>query len=218
MGIVNCTVKELLDKNKHIATLLAGLDIDVNSERHKKLSTIFTEKHIQPETVIGTIELILEQPEADVEWLLKPVSVLIDHIQVYYHRRHRKQLPELIHMAEELESSQAELTDFPKGIKNLLQSLHADLLSHMEKEERLVFPMINENLAAHVYCQVSNLMHNHDHHFYVLEKIKTLTDNFRPPQGASYQWVVFNEKLAEFKKELLEHIRLENELLFSKSH
>jgi regulator of cell morphogenesis and NO signaling len=215
MNYLDCSVQESLLKNKHMTRLLVGLGIDINGQADQLLSKALKEKKISLDAVNNTIELLLTQPESDVEWILNPISVLTHHIQEYYHKRHRLQLPELIQLAEVLEERFANVADYPKGLKKQLQGLLNDLLPHMEKEERIIFPMLVENKGEYIYCQVSSLMHNHDHQFYVLETLKNLTDNFKAPEGADFQWKNFYQKMADFKKELLEHIRLENDILFA---
>jgi regulator of cell morphogenesis and NO signaling len=215
MKYLNYTIRELLNKNKHLEKLLNGLGIDPNVNLDRNLLTVLNEKKISPDAVTNTMELLQRQPDSDVDWILSPVSALTNHIQEYYHRRHRLQLPELIHTAEFLEARFANIAEYPKGLKKLLQNLYSDLIPHMENEERIIFPMLAENKGDYIYCQVSTIMHHHDHQFYILEAIKKLTDNFSVPEGADFQWKEFYQKISEFKNELLEHIRLENEILFA---
>ena len=215
MNYVSMTVRDLLESNKNNERLLQGLGIDTSAVMDKALFDILAEKTIPLAPVLRTIELLQELPESDAGWLLSPVSVLIEHIEQYYHQRHRLQLPELITLALAAEAQNPQNILYPKNLSKILLELKNDLFSHMEKEERLIFPMLIEDKAAYIYFQVSGIMHNHDHHSYVLEKIKSLTNNFTLPDEASSEWVEFYKKLAEFKKELLEHIRLENEILFA---
>jgi regulator of cell morphogenesis and NO signaling len=217
MRYLNYTIRELLDKNKHLEKLLSGLGIDAKVNMDRSLLTVLNEKKISPESVTNTMELLQRQPDSDVDWILSPVSALTTHIQEYYHKRHRLQLPELIHMAEFLEARFAKVAEYPKGLKKHLRNLYEDLIPHMENEERIIFPMLVERKGDYIYCQVGNILHHHDHQFYILETIKKLTDNFNAPEGADFQWKEFYKKMSEFKNELLEHIRLENEILFSEN-
>jgi len=44
-----------------------------------------------------------------------------------------------------------------------------------------------------------------------------LTDNIRPPEGACTTWRALYAGLSEFRNDLMEHIHLENNLLFERA-
>lgn len=67
---------------------------------------------------------------------------LIDHILVRYHEVHRQQLPELIRMARRVEAVHRDNPDVPVGRADHLETMHEELLSHMLKEEQVLFPML----------------------------------------------------------------------------
>jgi regulator of cell morphogenesis and NO signaling len=70
-----------------------------------------------------------------------PVT-LIDHILERYHAVHREQLPELIRMARRVEAVHRDHPLVPTGLADLLEEAEQDLLSHMMKEENILFPML----------------------------------------------------------------------------
>jgi regulator of cell morphogenesis and NO signaling len=215
MNVENMTVRQLLNANHNAEQLLQGLGVDIQCVMDKKLSVTLAEKRISFAPVLRTIELLQRQPEMDTHWLLGATEVLVEHIQHYYHQRHRLQLPALAVLATAVEAANSNNDACPKGLSKLLFKLQQDLFPHMEKEERLIFPMLVANKTDYIYCQVSSILHHHDQHSDVLAQIKTLTNNFTPPDNASAKWQELYQQLAEFEQELREHIRLENEILFS---
>jgi regulator of cell morphogenesis and NO signaling len=66
---------------------------------------------------------------------------------------HREQLPELIRMARRVEAVHRDNPDVPTGLADLLEAIPEELLSHMEKEEAILFPMLkaggNPIVATH---------------------------------------------------------------------
>src|SRR5690554_7709814 len=50
-----------------------------------------------------------------------------------------------------------------------------------------------------------------------LEKVHELSDNYQPPASACNTYRVLYAKLAEFEKDLHQHIHLENNILFKKA-
>ena len=71
-----------------------------------------------------------------------PLGQIIDFILPNFHDKHRTQLPELIAMAEKVESRHADSPACPKGLATLLRKIYDDLVHHMMKEEQILFPLI----------------------------------------------------------------------------
>ncbi len=69
-------------------------------------------------------------------------GALIEHILARYHEVHRAQLPELVRMARRVEAVHREHPQVPAGLADLLEGMHEELLSHMQKEETILFPML----------------------------------------------------------------------------
>ena len=210
-------LKELIKLKSSISVLLDKYQIDTAANANQPLISVLQHMDIDADTLGGAVELLIQQPDSDAKWLLSPATELIKHIETHYHKTHREKLPQLIELARKIQAQQAVSEFFPTGLVSLLEDLQEDLFAHMDSEEKFIFPALAANKAQHIYCQVGMIMHNHDHHLYVLERLKAMTDNFRAPQHASTEWIALYKGIAQFKKDLIEHIRLENELLFSQS-
>jgi regulator of cell morphogenesis and NO signaling len=57
----------------------------------------------------------------------------------------------------------------------------------------------------------------HDHHKDDLRRIRTLTGQLTPPAAACTTWRALYAGLQEFEQELMEHIHLENNVLFPRA-
>ena len=77
-------------------------------------------------------------------------AALIDHILERYHAVHREQLPELIRMARRVEAVHREHPQVPRGLADFLDGMEQELLSHMMKEEQVLFPMLKAG-GNHVF-------------------------------------------------------------------
>lgn len=75
-------------------------------------------------------------------WQNASDSDIIDHILPRYHDTHRRQLDELIPLAEKVAGVHA--GKFPAEMVPLLHTIQGELLSHMMKEERILFPMLKQ--------------------------------------------------------------------------
>ena len=76
------------------------------------------------------------------DWRSAPAAELIDYILRRYHERHREEIPELIRLARRVEHVHAARPDCPAGLADHLDAMFQELLSHMMKEEQVLFPML----------------------------------------------------------------------------
>jgi regulator of cell morphogenesis and NO signaling len=139
---------------------------------------------------------------------------LIEHILTRYHAVHRAQLPELIRMARRVEAVHAQHPQVPSGLADQLEDMQADLLQHMEKEEVILFPMLRDGGNDFAVQPIAMMRHEHVSHGLALEQLEHLAHGFAPPGDACNTWRALYGGLAQLKSDLIEHIHLENNLLF----
>ncbi len=141
-------------------------------------------------------------------------EAMIDHILVRYHAVHREQLPELIRMARRVEAVHRESPDVPHGLAEHLETMEAELLDHMDKEEQVLFPMLQGDGQSLASGPIHVLREEHTGHGQMLERLMALTDDATPPTGACNTWRALYAGIAQLSDDLINHIHLENNLLF----
>lgn len=141
-------------------------------------------------------------------------AALIDHILHRYHEVHRQQLPELIRMARRVEAVHREHPDVPAGLADHLETMHEELLSHMAKEEQVLFPLLRAGGHPFVGQPIGMMRAEHTEHGAALERLQALTHDATPPQGACNTWRALYAGIAQLADDLVQHIHLENNLLF----
>ena len=119
-------------------------------------------------------------------WQTAPLDAAIEHILQRYHETHRNQLAELGALAQKVAGVHA--GSFPAALLPLLQGIEAELLSHMMKEERVLFPMIKQGAGRDAAMPIQMMMHEHTEHEAALAELRALTDDFTPPEGACGSW------------------------------
>lgn len=167
----------------------------------------------QIEAELATLAL---QP-VEKEWREAPLAEIIDYILVRYHDRHREQLPELILQATKVERVHADKPNVPKGLAKYLTALHQELSSHMMKEEQILFPMIKRGMGSQAMGPISVMESEHDDAGELLEVIKHVTHNVTPPPEACTTWKAMYNGINELIDDLMEHISLENNVLFPRA-
>lgn len=115
-------------------------------------------------------------------------------------------------------------------INNLFQIVKEDLLQHMEKEEKVLFPYIKHLLKTKregnafvnppfgsVENPISVMNMEHDNAGDILKNIAKLSMNYTPPEWACNTFKALYAKLDEFEQDLHLHVHLENNILFPKA-
>lgn len=141
-------------------------------------------------------------------------AALIDHILERYHALHRVQLPELIRMARRVEAVHREHPDLPAGLAQLLEAMERELLSHMEKEEAILFPMLKAGGNPLVVHPIGVLRGEHTGHGELLDNLAAMTHDATPPADACNTWQALYLGIKQLSDDLINHIHLENNVLF----
>ncbi|MDP3253921.1 MAG: iron-sulfur cluster repair protein YtfE [Hydrogenophaga sp.] len=139
---------------------------------------------------------------------------MIDHILTRYHAVHREQLPELIRMARRLEAVHREHPDVPAGLAGHLETIEAEMLEHMAKEENILFPMLKAGGRGMAVHPIGVMREEHTSHGEQLERLLSMTHDATPPQGACNTWRALYAGITQFSDDLIAHIHLENNQLF----
>ncbi|GAB2800824.1 iron-sulfur cluster repair protein YtfE [Halomonas shantousis] len=172
--------------------------------------------NLAPETLVAELEALPQGMSDAHDWASASNAELIDHILTRYHDVHRQQLPELVRMAQRVEQVHGERNTCPTGLARLLITLYQALESHMQKEEQILFPMLRQGVGAQAQGPIAIMRHEHDDHGESLGQLMALTDDITPPKGACTTWRALYAGLREFREDLMQHIHLENNVLFER--
>ncbi|QRY80433.1 iron-sulfur cluster repair protein YtfE [Pseudomonas sp. PDNC002] len=149
------------------------------------------------------------------DWQGAGSAPLIDHILARYHQVHRQQLPALIAQAQRTERAHATHPQCPGGLAEHLTTMQQELEWHMCKEEGVLFPWLRQGIPlTHVQGPIGVMRHEHDEHAQSLLVLAELTDAFTAPADADEDWRQLYAGLETLRRDLVEHIHLENNLLF----
>ena len=151
---------------------------------------------------------------ASLSGLQEPVA-LIDHVLERYHAVHREQLPELVRMARRVEAVHRDHPQVPAGLAAHLETMEQELLEHMWKEENILFPMLKAGGNPFVGQPISKMRAEHVNHGVALERLAELSNNGNPPQGACNTWRALFAGITQLNDDLINHIHLENNVLFA---
>ena len=137
-------------------------------------------------------------------WQNASDSDIIDHILPRYHDTHRRQLEELVPLAEKVAGVHA--GKFPAEVVSLLHTIQNELLSHMMKE----------GAGRAAAMPVRMMMHEHTEHEAALERLLEVTGNLQAPADACRSWQHLYSLAQELVDDLRDHIDLEDNILFAR--
>ncbi|HEU0035915.1 MAG TPA: hemerythrin domain-containing protein [Kofleriaceae bacterium] len=153
-----------------------------------------------------------------VRWELRSQAELVEHIEQHFHAGLRRELPRLIDGARRIERDHAGHASVPRGLTDLLETFASELESHMQKEERVLFPILRTgSRGGPVDMPIRMMEREHDSHADELAQIRTLTHDLAVPADASAAWQELYAGLAQLETELRQHIYLENNVLFARA-
>ena len=104
--------------------------------------------------------------------------------------------------------------DVPAGLADLLDETALELESHMQKEEAILFPMMQRGGHPMIGQPIGMMRHEHDSHGAQLRALDALTTGGVPPAGACTTWRALYAGTRKLTDDLMEHIHLENNMLF----
>jgi len=149
------------------------------------------------------------------QWNMRPMPELIDHILTRYHEPLRQDLPPLIDAAATVEQVHSDHASCPRGLADHLARLHAEIGTHLAKEEQVLFPAIRSGRRGqHVQMPIRMMMQEHEDHEAALRQTRELTSNFAVPTEACGTWRALYAGLEKLDADFLEHIHFENDVLF----
>jgi regulator of cell morphogenesis and NO signaling len=174
-------------------------------------------------SLAGAVErrgIALEEVERQLAALIpQPTSIpddpdhIIEFLVSRYHDTHRRELPELIQLARRVERVHADHPLAPRGLADFLEQMNDELGSHMQKEEVMLFPMMRSGHPM-VSAPIAAMKAEHTDHGESLEQIGALTHDMEPPPGACGSWRALYSGLRKLSDDLIDHIHIENNILF----
>ncbi len=155
---------------------------------------------------------------------------LIRHIVRAHHSYVRNELPQLQSMAERVATKHGPVHPEASLVQRHLAQLTDEILFHLDKEERVLFPYIeglersrNQSAAAPSVCfgSVENpiraMIHEHEGAATLLAEMRAVTRGFVPWPEACPTTVGLYHGLDAFERDLHRHVHLENNLLFPRA-
>ncbi len=213
------------------ATVLDRYKLDFCCRGNRSLQEACRGAGLDVERVLGelTAEATARQEarSAGVEWQDRTPDELIDFIVSTHHDYTRAAFARLTPLVAKVAGKHGDRHPELAGIAATFEQLVAELVPHMMKEERVLFPYILDLSApggpppppffGTVRNPVRMMMLEHDRAAESLAVLASATADFSPPENACASFRALYAGLAELRLDLLKHVSLENNVLFPKA-
>ncbi len=216
------TLGEIVDHHPSLARELERRKLDYCCGGGRTLAEACRERGLDAGAVADELAgLAPEEPPG--EWTgLDPVG-LVDHLEATHHRFLKEELPRLTALTEGIRdvhgANHPELTE----VSAVFRRLRAELEPHLMKEERVLFPMVRQLVAAEFrpafHCgsianPISVMLAEHDHAGNLLDLLVGLTGGFETPADGCASYRACYDGLADLDADTRMHIHKENNALF----
>lgn len=138
-------------------------------------------------------------------WAHRPLPEVIDFILETYHR---PLLPELQRLGE-----LAQQADQPEVLQ-VFDELRGELEQHLQKEERVLFPWLRSGRGASAGAPVRVMLMEHESTKGWLRELRALIGRYQVSGAEETPLAQLCQGLVRLERDLLDHIRLEEEVLF----
>jgi regulator of cell morphogenesis and NO signaling len=151
-------------------------------------------------------------------------DMLMDYILQQHHEYIRMTIPEIKSLLSIICSVHSDDTDLA-DIRIHFHALSDELLEHLPVEEQVLFPALrritksaasleNYTLLWNVQINIEAMEREHKRAGELMKEIRILTNNYTPPIHACPTFQMAYRMLEEFEQDMMQHIHLENNVLF----
>ena len=218
--LLDRTVGELVAERPGRSRVFQGFGIDFCCQGSRTVRDACQRKNVSPEAVAEQLEAELadkEPPASNPAEL--PLAELAEYIVETHHGYLYRELPRLHAMAQRVAQVHGGHTPSLIEVYQVFIRMEDELISHMAKEEKILFPVIvrvsrGETTGMPVDEPISHMMHEHDDTGSDLARLRELTHGFQPPAEACNTYRALFAGLEELEEDVQRHIHLENSVLF----
>lgn len=224
-----CTIAEIALDFPHAIKILNRYELDYCCHGTTSFADACHRNHVNPLRVWDEIlnELPIPAGIQSHHFLTWDVPLLIDFIVQNHHEFIRVSVPQLQELIERITANHSDEYDWLPEMKENFDILAEELFDHLPKEEEILFPAIRRiatsplsasksPLLANIQATISAMESEHTHAADILKLLRTLTHHYTAPRGICPTFQLMFRLLEEFDDDLVQHIHLENNILFSK--
>lgn len=224
-------VGEIVAEDYRTAGVFKRYGLDFCCGGGKSLEAACRKKGINPDDLLADLKTLADEPEAAHNYSDWSLDVLIDFIINTHHNFVRSKLREIKGYAKKVARVHGKTYPRLNRMRDLFMELDRELISHLEKEEKILFPYIKEMVIkagkgekitekpsfGTAENPVKMMEAEHEKAGSIVTELENISSYFTPPEDACTTFKVYFKNLKAFQKDLHKHVHLENNILFPKA-
>jgi regulator of cell morphogenesis and NO signaling len=209
------------------ATFFERIGIDYCCGGKRTLAEACTARNLDPGTVAIMLEITLQSTEVPhtLDISTMTLTELADHIERTHHAYLKEDLPILVDQAERVAAKHGDREPALASVAETMRELTREMFGHMQKEERVLFPLVRQleatgpetSHAAAIANSIRQMEAEHDSAGTALARLRELTNGFVPPVDACNTHCALLAGLARLEADLHQHVHKENNVLFPRA-
>ncbi len=225
------TIGEFVAEDYRSAQVFEDYDIDFCCGGQKTLAAACREKSLDPAVLLREIEAAKNAPgEASEDFSSMKLPALIDHIVVTHHAFLNENTGQIVAYTRKIAEVHGGRHPEVIEIAAIFDQIEADLVGHLDEEEKVLFPAINRLSEASrdetpptaedravIRDSLTVLHREHEDIGDAVHRIRSLANDYAIPEDVCNTFKVTYGKLREFEDDLHKHVHLENNILFPRA-
>jgi len=221
------TVGELVTERPARARIFESFAIDYCCGGKKPLAQAIAEKGLDEKAVLGVLDAFDDQATpAEEDFSKISLTELADHIEQTHHAFLKRELPRLEFLVNKVADRHGDHRPALVEVASIFGAFKAELESHMQKEEVILFPICRKMEKAtglqQFHCgsvknPIAVMMQEHDDAGDALKRMRDLTDDYSLPADACNSYRALFDSLKELEFDMHRHVHKENSILFPRA-
>jgi regulator of cell morphogenesis and NO signaling len=221
------TLASIVTEQSQSVRVLEKYNLDFCCKGKRTLSEACSEKGLSLEAILLELQQVIT-PEERTQMPFSEMTAgqLVSYVLIHHHFYVKQSMPTIISHLEKVATKHGDRFPYMVEVFRLFDEIREEMALHMQKEELVLFPRINEVEALFNADQKTNIGEGfisipvnimeaeHDHAGTIMYTIRQLTNNYTPPTDACTTFKLSLAELKEFEEDLHRHVHLENNLLF----
>lgn len=223
-------IGEVVAVNFHTAKVFESYGLDFCCGGKRSIEEACFAKGVDTVKLLAELERTTENNVTSTRFDTWEADFLADYIINNHHAYVVNAVSTIDHHLQKVVNAHGEKHPEVCGIETIFNELKDELLNHMAKEEKMLFPYIKKmnialkntlELPVPPFGTIDNpikvMESEHENAGLLALKINELSSGYMPPKDACATFRVLYNELKEFEDDLHVHIHLENNILFPKA-
>ena len=224
------TVGAIVAEDFRTAAVFHEFGIDFCCGGRQTLADACRRRNTDPDAVMAALTRSCSVPGVAPRFYEWSIDTLIGYIVGTHHAFVRQALPALVAHTRKVAAAHAGRHPELHDVARLTEQVATEMMSHMIKEEQMLFPSIAAAVEAmergeampdrpfaSIDTPIALMEAEHDEAGAAMAEIRALTCDYTPPADACTTYRIALLELEAFERDLHTHVHLENNILFPKA-